>query len=81
VAICLPTEATCPPPSTSTVTKSPITMAITNIEPMAIPVFDSGRMTVHRSCNVLAPAALAASMSERSIRIIELKLGTIIISV
>src|SRR5208282_5210655 len=81
VAICLPTEATCPPPSTSTVTKSPITRAITNIEPIATPDFDSGRITVHSTCNVLAPASVATSTSARSIRIIELKIGTIIISV
>src|SRR6516162_1906130 len=80
VAICLPTDGTCPPPSTSTVTKSPITMAITNIEPIAIPDFDSGRITVHSTCSVLAPASVAASTRARSIRIIELKIGTIIIS-
>src|SRR5580704_16637288 len=81
VAICLPTEAICPPPSTSTVTKSPITIAMTKIEPIAIPVFDKGRTTLVITCQVVAPASTAASISERSIRTIELKIGTIIVKV
>ncbi len=49
----------------------------TKIDPMAMPGLQSGTMTFHRVCQALAPASLAASISDRSIRIIELKIGTI----
>ena len=72
----LPTEAICWPPITPTVTKSPITMVMTKIEPIRMPVRDSGTITFQSVCQPLAPASSAASSSERSMRIIELKIGT-----
>ena len=59
------------------VTKSPITMVMTKIEPMTMPVRHSGTMTFQTICQPLAPQSRAASISERSMRIIELKIGTI----
>ena len=38
---------------------------------------ESGTITFHSVCQPVAPASLAASSSERSMRIIELKIGTI----
>ena len=58
-------------------TKSPITMVSTKIEPITMPVRDSGTITFHRVCQALAPASRAASSNARSMRIIELKMGTI----
>src|SRR5205814_9519355 len=46
----LPTEAICWPPMTPMVTKSPITMVMTKIEPMRMPVRDSGTTTFHSAC-------------------------------
>ena len=73
----LPTEAICCPPITPMVTKSPITMVMTKIEPMMMPVRHSGTITFHSVCQALAPASLAASIRLRSMRIMELKIGTI----
>ena len=73
----LPTEAICWPPMTPTVTKSPITRATTKIEPMISPVRLSGSTTCHTVCQGLAPLSRAASSRLRSMRIIELKIGTI----
>ena len=64
-----------------TTKKSPITSAITKIEPSAIPVFESGITTVVRMRRPLAPPSRAASSSARSMRAIELKIGTIMNSV
>ena len=66
---------------TPTVTKSPITMVMTKIEPMTMPGFDSGMTMFHSACQPDAPASEAASSSARSMRIIELKIGTIMNSV
>ena len=46
-----------------TVTKSPMTMVTTKIEPMAMPGLHSGTMTFHSICQPLAPASRAASIS------------------
>ena len=62
---------------TPMVTKSPITMVMTKIEPMAMPVFDSGMTTLARTCQPLAPASRAASISDLSMRSMELRIGTI----
>ena len=70
-----------PPPSTFTVTKSPMTMVMTKIEPMTMPGLASGRMTWRIVCHSEAPASRAASISDWSMRIIELKIGTIMNSV
>ena len=64
-----------------TVTKSPITMVTTKIEPMAMPGLHSGRITLTRVCQPVAPASRAASRRLRSMRIIELKIGTTMNSV
>ena len=77
----LPTEAICPPPNTSMVTKSPITTARTKIEPMVMPGLHSGTMTCQRVCHSVAPLSTAASSTARSIRIMALKMGTIMQSV
>ena len=77
----MPTEAICWPPITPTVTKSPITMVMTKIEPITMPGLDSGMMTFHSVCQPVAPASQAASISARSMRIIELKIGTTMNSV
>ena len=71
-----PADAICWPPITPIVTKSPITIVITKIEPMTIPGFASGMTTFTRVCHPLAPASYAASINLLSIRIIELKIGT-----
>ena len=63
------------------VTKSPITSVTTKIEPMAMPGFTSGTITSRRIWKPEAPASCAASISERSMRIIALKIGTIMNSV
>ena len=57
VLIILPTEAICWPPITPTVTKSPITMVTTKIEPMTMPGFVSGMTTFHKVCQPDAPAS------------------------
>ena len=73
----LPIDAICWPPITPIVTKSPITMVITKMEPMMMPVRDNGMITFHSVCQADAPLSLAASSKLRSMRIIELKIGTI----
>ena len=73
----LPTEAICWPPITPTVTKSPITSASTKIEPMISPVRLKGSNTCTTVCHGEAPLSRAASSRLRSMRIIELKIGTI----
>ncbi|MDT4877333.1 hypothetical protein FQZ97_1128430 [compost metagenome] len=73
----LPTEAICWPPMTPMVTKSPMTMVMTKIEPMMMPVLHSGTITFHSVCQPLAPASFAASSRLRSMRIMLLKMGTI----
>ena len=57
VLITLPTEAICWPPITPTVTKSPITMVMTKIEPMTIPGFDRGMTMFTSVCHPVAPAS------------------------
>ncbi len=52
-----PAEAICSPPITPTVTKSPITIVITKIEPMTIPGFASGMMTLTSVWKPVAPAS------------------------
>ncbi|MNL55819.1 hypothetical protein D3C87_1792590 [compost metagenome] len=52
-------------------------MVMTKIEPMMMPVRDSGTITFHSVCQPLAPLSLAASMRLRSMRIMLLKMGTI----
>jgi len=76
-----PTEALCPPLISRTVTKSPMTMVMTKIEPMAMPGLLSGRMTFHSVCQPEAPPSRAASSRLRSMRTIELKIGTTMNSV
>ena len=44
---------------------------------MMMPVRDSGTITFHRVCQPLAPLSLAASSKLRSMRIMLLKIGTI----
>ncbi|MNT88759.1 hypothetical protein D3C72_2293710 [compost metagenome] len=73
----LPMEAICWPPITPMVTKSPMTMVITKMDPMMMPVRDSGTITFHSVCQPLAPLSLAASIRLRSMRIMLLKIGTI----
>ena len=46
-----------------------------------MPGLHSGRMTFQSICQPLAPASRAASISERSMRISELKIGTTMNSV
>ena len=53
----LPAEAICWPPITPTVTKSPITMVTTKIEPMTMPGLHSGTTTFHSVCQPVAPAS------------------------
>ena len=57
VLMILPTEAICWPPITPTVTKSPMTMVMTKIEPMTMPGFDSGMTTFVSVCQPDAPAS------------------------
>ena len=52
-------------------------MVTTKIEPIRMPVRESGTITFHRVCQPDAPESLAASSNDRSMRIIELKIGTI----
>ena len=73
----LPTDAICCPPITPMVTKSPMTMVMTKMEPMMMPVRDNGTITFHSVCQAEAPLSLAASIRLRSMRIMELKMGTI----
>src|SRR3990167_4282702 len=73
----LPTEAICCPPITPMVTKSPMTMVMTKMEPMMMPVRHSGTITFHSVCPAVAPLSLAASIRLRSMRIMLLKIGTI----
>ena len=58
-----------------------MTMVSTKIEPMTMPGFTSGRMTWRMVCHSVAPASVAASISDLSMRTIELKIGTIMNSV
>src|SRR5262245_7339682 len=81
VFIIFPTEAICWPPITPIVTKSPITIVSTKMEPMTIPGLLSGITTLASVCQPEAPQSVAASISVRSMRIIELKMGTIMNSV
>jgi hypothetical protein len=60
-----------------TTKKSPITSVITKMEPSAIPVLDSGTTISQMMRQPLLPPSSAASMTERSMRAIELKIGTI----
>src|SRR5207253_3021334 len=71
------TEALCPPLITFTTKKSPITSAMTKMEPSAMPVFESGITMSVMIRNRLAPPSAAASITARSMRAIELKIGTI----
>src|ERR1700709_815466 len=57
VSMALPAEAICSPPITPKVMKSPMTMVTTKIEPMAMPGFDSGMMTLVSICQPVAPAS------------------------
>src|SRR6266550_7416775 len=54
-----------------------MTSVTTKIEPMTSPGFDSGPTTFQTVCQAEAPASREASSSARSIRLIELKMGTI----
>ena len=54
---------------------------ITKIEPITIPGLQRGIIICQRVCQALAPASLAASISDLSILIMELNMGTIIKSV
>ena len=58
----------CRRPARSTVTKSPMTMVSTKIEPMTMPGLHQGRMTWRRSASSVAPASVAASISDLSMR-------------
>ncbi len=80
-AIIRPTEALWPPLMSRTVMKSPMTSVTTKIEPMAMPVLLSGRMTLAITCQVRAPPSTAASIKRRSIRIMVLKIGVTMNSV
>ena len=53
----LPAEAICSPPMVPTVTKSPITMVTTKMEPMTIPGLQRGITTFHSVCHPEAPAS------------------------
>ena len=64
----LPIEAICWPPITPMVTKSPITMVTTKIEPMAMPGLHSGTTTFQTVCQPEAPASCAASSNDRPTR-------------
>ena len=55
VLIILPTEAICWPPITPTVTKSPMTMVSTKIEPMTMPGLVRGMTTLVSVCQPDAP--------------------------
>ena len=79
--IATPTDALWPPDIICTVTKSPITRVITKMVPMAMPGLHSGRITCQTVRHVPAPASYAASMTDGSMRIIELKIGTTMNSV
>ena len=80
-AIISPTEALWPPLIRRTVMKSPITSVTTKIEPMAMPGLAQRMTTFVRTCQPVAPASRAASISAWSIRIIVLKIGTTMNSV
>src|SRR2546426_7059976 len=71
------TEALCPPLITFTTKKSPMTSAMTKMEPSAMPVLDSGITMSVMTRNRLAPPSTAASITARSMRAIEVKIGTI----
>src|SRR5262245_62288735 len=71
------TDELWPPLMTLTTKKSPITSAMTKMEPSAIPVFERGITMSVMTRNRLAPPSTAASITARSIRAIELKIGTI----
>src|SRR5690242_9586533 len=75
------TEALWLPLITFTTKKSPMTSVMTKIEPSAIPVLDSGTTMSQMMRQPLLPPSRAASMSERSMRAMELKIGTIMNSV
>ena len=64
-----------------TVMKSPITSVTTKIVPIMMPGLVSGMMTFQRICPPVAPASRAASISDLSIRIMVLKIGTTMKSV
>ncbi len=66
---------------TFTTKKSPITSVMTKIEPSAMPVFDSGSTISVRIRQRPAPASYAASSKLRSMRAMELKIGTTMKSV
>jgi hypothetical protein len=73
----LPTEAICWPPITPMVTKSPMTMVTTKIEPIRMPVRDSGTTTFHSVCQPRRRVAARLPAALRSMRIMLLKIGTI----
>ena len=75
------TEPDWPPLIVRTTKKSPMTSAMTKIEPSAMPVFDSGSTTSQITCQGFAPPSTAASISAGSMRAMELKIGTIMNSV
>jgi len=75
------TEALWLPLITLTTKKSPITRVITKIEPSAMPVLDNGTTMSQMMRHELLPPSHAASMIERSMRAMELKMGTIMNSV
>ncbi len=61
--------------------KSPMTSVTTKIEPMAMPVFDSGRITLTIVCQQPAPSSQRGLDQRRSMRIMELKIGVTMNSV
>src|SRR5262245_65444530 len=70
------TDELWPPLMIFTTKKSPITSAMTKMEPRAIPVFESGiTMSVMTRIRLATPST-AASISDRSVDAVELKLGT-----
>jgi hypothetical protein len=72
-----PTLALCEPDMNRTVMKSPITSVSTKMVPIMIPGLESGMITLRRICQSEAPLSRAASIRERSMRIIVLKIGVI----
>src|SRR5206468_11603902 len=71
------TDELWPPLMIFTTKKSPITSAMTKMEPSAIPVFERGITISVMTRARLAPPSTAASITARSIRAIDLKIGMI----
>src|SRR3989475_10663641 len=70
------TEALCPPLITFTTKKSPMTSAMTKMEPSAMPVLDSGITMSVMTRNRLAPPSTAAAITARSMRALAWQIGT-----